>query len=48
MFILEIMVRIERGSSPSEVKALIAEAMREFGRDKVVRRISTTINVDPN
>ena len=47
VFILEIMVRIERGASPAEVKALITQALVEFGRDKVVRRISTSVNVDP-
>jgi sporulation protein YunB len=49
---LQVSVRLVIPSGAKKVsitgQALIAEAMREFGRDKVVRRISTTINVDPN
>ena len=47
MYFMEIMVRIEKGRSPSEVKALIREALGEFAHDKVTKRISVTINVDP-
>ncbi|MBQ3070627.1 MAG: primosomal protein N' [Tidjanibacter sp.] len=46
-FFMEIVVRIERGRSPSEVKSLIREALVEFARDKVVRRIAVAVNVDP-
>ncbi|MBQ5670251.1 MAG: hypothetical protein IIV29_06135, partial [Tidjanibacter sp.] len=47
MFFMEIMVRIEKGRSPSEVKALIREALGEFSHDKVTKRISVAVNVDP-
>lgn len=46
-YILEIMVRIGRGQSHSEVKSLLRAAIAEFSRDKVTRSISVSINVDP-
>lgn len=47
IYIMEIMVRIERNDSPSDIKGLIREAVGELSKDKVFRRISVTINVDP-
>jgi primosomal protein N' (replication factor Y) len=47
IYIMEIMVRIERNDSPSDIKGLIREAVGELAKDKVFRRISVTINVDP-
>ena len=47
LFFMEIMVRIEKGRSPSEVKGLIREALREFAHDKVTKRIPVAVNVDP-
>lgn len=46
-YIMQIMVRIERSDSPSDIKGLIRSAIGEFGRNKLYRRISVTINVDP-
>lgn len=46
-YIMEIMIRIERGSSPADTKVLIAEALRKFGKDQFFRRIAVSINIDP-
>lgn len=47
LYFMEIMVRIERGLSPADVKEQIREALTEFSRDKVTRRITVAVNVDP-
>jgi hypothetical protein len=46
-YIMEIIVRIGRKESPADTKGLIREALREFSRDTLYRRISVTVNVDP-
>lgn len=46
-YIMEIMVRIGRNESPADTKGLIREAIREFSRDPLYRRVAVTINVDP-
>lgn len=46
-YYMEILVRIERGESPSDIKGLIKEALRLFAKDKLYRNIAVTIDVDP-
>lgn len=46
-YFMEILVRIGRNESPADTKGLIREALREFGRDTLYRRITVTVNVDP-
>ncbi len=46
-YYMEILVRIERTTPPSDTKGLIRVALGEFSRDKLYRRIAVVINVDP-
>lgn len=46
-YIMQIMVRIDRTTNPATVKSLILHTLKEFARDKIFRRITTSVNVDP-